>query len=57
MGRARRPHLYVVNALTKRYAKVKGQLGDLLSDREAVKSDLAHLGAVLEMFDPGIDLV
>ena len=51
MTRARRPNLYVINALTKRYAKAKGQLG-----REAVKADLAHLGAVLFIFDPGIDL-
>ncbi len=56
MTRARRPNLYVINALTKRYAKAKGQLDDLLCDREAVKADLAHLGAVLVMFDPGIDL-
>jgi hypothetical protein len=57
MTRARRPNLYVVAALTKRYARAKGQLGDLLADREAIKADLAHLGAVLAMFEPGIDLV
>ena len=55
MTRARRPNLYVINALTKRYAKAKGQLGDLLL-REKAQADLAHLGAVLLMFDPGVDL-
>jgi hypothetical protein len=56
MTRARRPNLYVINALTRRYAKAKGEMQGLLCDREAVRADMAHLGAVLGMFEPGIDL-
>jgi hypothetical protein len=56
MTRARRPNLYVIAALTKRYGRAKGELGLLTADREKVKADMAHLGAVLAMFEPGIDL-
>jgi hypothetical protein len=56
MTKARRPNLYVVNALTERYAKAKGELSGLLCDRDAVKAQMAHLGAVLTMFEPDIDL-
>jgi hypothetical protein len=49
-------HRYVILALKRRYAVCKGQLGDLLCDRAAIKADMAHLGAVLAMFEPGIDL-
>ena len=56
MTKARRPNLYVIAALRRRYAKSKGELGDLFCDRERIKADMAHLGAVLVMFAPDADL-
>jgi hypothetical protein len=58
MTRARRPNLYVVTALKRRYGRCKGALagGDLFTDREAIRADMGHLGAVLVMFEPGVDL-
>lgn len=55
MTRARRPYLYVINALRQKYGKLRGFLiVDPGSNQLA--DDLAHLGAVLRMFDPEIDL-
>jgi|GEM_PF-5947608 len=56
MTKARRPYLYVVSALKRRYGLAKGQLAANPGSNQAV-SDLAHLAAVLAMFDPAIDLV
>lgn len=56
MTKARRPNLYVVAALKRKYGQCKGQLADLFSERDRIKADMAHLGAVLVMFEPDIDL-
>jgi hypothetical protein len=56
--KARRPNLYVILALKRRYGRCKGELaaGDLFTDRERILADMGHLGAVLAMFEPDIDL-
>ena len=45
-------------ALKRRYAQAKGALfaSDLFADREKLAADMAHLGAVVVMFDPKADL-
>lgn len=55
MTKARRPHLYVINALRLKYARLKGQLA-LAPGSNQVVTDMAHVGAVLDMFDPALDL-
>jgi hypothetical protein len=55
MTKARRPHLYVINALKRRYGLAKGQLAANPGSNQAAV-DLAHLAAVLVMFDPELDL-
>jgi hypothetical protein len=56
MTKARRPHSHVITALKRRYGQCKGQLADLLCDRDQVKADMGHLAAVLAMFEPDADL-
>jgi hypothetical protein len=55
MAKARRPYLYVINALSLKYARLKGQQA-LAPSSNQVAEDLAHVGAVLAMFDPTLDL-
>jgi len=55
MTKARRPYLYVINALSLKYARLKGQQA-LAPGSNQVAEDLAHVGAVLAMFDPTLDL-
>lgn len=55
MTKARRPYLYVINALKRRYGLAKGQLALNPGSNQAAV-DLAHLAAVLVMFDPQLDL-
>jgi hypothetical protein len=55
MTKARRPYLYVINALSLKYARLKGQLA-LAPGSNQVVTDMAHVGAVLRMFDPTLDL-
>src|SRR5258708_38445348 len=47
MTKARRPNLYLVMALRRRYGQAKGA---------GNASDVEHLGAVILMFEPGADL-
>jgi len=55
MTKARRPNLYVINGLRRKYGVAKGQIAaNPGSNQLAV--DLDHLAAVLAMFDPEIDL-
>ena len=58
MTKARRPNLYVIAALKRKYGERKGEFSarDMLTDCERIKSDMAHLGAVLAMFEPGVNL-
>ena len=56
MTRARRPNLYVISALSRRYGQCKGRLPDLFCDRAELAADMDHLAHVLRMFDPAIDL-
>ena len=53
--KARRPYLYVINALRLKYGRLKGLLAANAGSNQ-LASDLAHVGAVLLMFDPGADL-
>ncbi len=55
MTKARRPYLYVINALRQKYGKLKGLLIATPSSNQMI-DDLAHVGAVLLMFDPETDL-
>lgn len=43
-------------ALKRAYGERLGRAADLLADRERLKAELAHLAAVMRMFDPGIDV-
>jgi hypothetical protein len=54
--KARRPNLYVIAALRRKYGQLAGVLahGDL--GHNQVADDLAHVGAVILMFDPQMDL-
>ena len=56
MTKARRPYLYVLNALARKYGQLKGEAADVFADRERIAADMGHLGAVLAMFDPDVDL-
>ena len=56
MTKARRPQLYVILALKRKYGQCKGAAADLFADRERIAADMGHLGAVLAMFDPDVDL-
>ena len=56
MGKAVHPHVYLTGALKRMYAQRLGEGADLLADRDRIRSDLEHLGAVLRMFDPAINL-
>ncbi|HEY8004165.1 MAG TPA: hypothetical protein VIE16_08055 [Phenylobacterium sp.] len=53
--KARRPYLYVIRALREKYGKLKGLLAASPGSNQ-LASDLAHVGAVLAMFDPDADL-
>jgi hypothetical protein len=53
--KARRPHLYIINALRRRYGLAKGQRTANPGSNQAA-TGLAHLAAVLVMFDPALDL-
>lgn len=53
--KARRPYLYVINALRTKYGKLSGLLAASAGSNQ-LASDLAHVGAVLLMFDPSADL-
>jgi hypothetical protein len=54
--KARRPNLYVIAALRRKYGQLLGVQahGDL--GHNQVADDLAHVGAVIAMFDPQMDL-
>jgi hypothetical protein len=54
--KARRPNLYVINALRRRYGLLTGALTSGAMGHNQVADDLAHLGAVILMFDPKMDL-
>jgi hypothetical protein len=56
MTKARRPQLYVILALKRKYGQLKGQSADLFEDREGIKANMAHVAAVLAMFEPDVDL-
>lgn len=58
MTKARRPNLYVIAALKRKYGERRGEFAgrDMLTDCERIKTDMAHLGAVLAMFEPGVNL-
>jgi hypothetical protein len=56
MTRPRRPNLYLTGALRRKYGQLLGEARDLLADRPRIKADLEHVGAVLRMFDPDVDL-
>ena len=55
MTKARRPYLYVINALRLKYGRLKGQAAASPWSNQ-LASDLAHVGAVLLMFDPDAEL-
>ena len=38
------------------YGQLKGESADLFADHGRIKTDMEHVGAVLRMFDQGIDL-
>lgn len=54
----RRPNLYVIAALKRKYGERKGEFAarDMLTDCERIRADMAHLAAVLAMFEPGVNL-
>jgi hypothetical protein len=52
MTKARRPTLYIVMALRRRYGQALG----MIAAGEDRTADLAHLGAVILMFAPDTDL-
>jgi len=56
MTRPRRPNLYLTGALRRKYGQLLGEARDLFADRARIKADLEHVGAVLRMFDPDVDL-
>jgi hypothetical protein len=57
MSRTKRPNLYVILALKRKYGQLRGQAEfDLFWDRESIRADLDHLAAVLRMFEPDVDL-
>jgi len=56
MTKARRPGLIVATALKRKYGELKGRDAYLFADHAAIRADMAHVGAVLAMFDPGADL-
>jgi hypothetical protein len=56
MTSARRPNLYVIAALKRKYGEAKGRAGYLLEDRAKLRTNMDHLAAVLAMFDPATDL-
>jgi hypothetical protein len=51
-----RPNIYAMAALKRAYAERLGQASDLLADRFRLIAELHHLGAVMRMFDPAVDL-
>jgi hypothetical protein len=55
MTKARRPYLYVISALSRKYARLKGRLLGAPGSNQVI-TDMAHVGAVLRMFDPELDL-
>lgn len=56
MTRGARPNHFGIGMLRRKYAQLKGQAGDLLSDHAQLATDLEHVGAVILMFDPAADL-
>ena len=55
--KARRPYLYVSLALKRKHGQLRGLLKwNALADREAIAAEIAHVEAVLRMFEPDVDL-
>ena len=54
--KARRPNLYVINALRRKYGQLLGVQASGAIGHNQVADDLAHVGAVILMFDPQMDL-
>lgn len=55
MTKARRPNLYVIAALRRKYGQLLGVQAGLLENNQ-VADDVAHVGALILMFDPNMDL-
>ena len=58
MTKARRPNSFLIAALKRRYGLAKGALeaADLFTDQVEHQVAMGHLGAVIHMIDPAVNL-